>query len=88
MYKVVLSSRFKKDYKLCMKRGLPMEQLDQVISRLARGETLEESFKNHRLSGKYSEYEECHIQPNWLFVYVYRKDKLFLYRTGSHSDLF
>ncbi|MDN6630641.1 MAG: type II toxin-antitoxin system YafQ family toxin [Staphylococcus equorum] len=88
MYKVVTSSRFKKDYKLCQKRRLPIEQLDQVIVRLARGENLEERFKNHTLTGKYKGYEECHIQPDWLFVYEYRKDELFLYRTGTHSDLF
>ena len=33
---------------------------------------------------------ECHIQPDWLLVYMIEHEKLVLtlVRTGSHSDLF
>ena len=31
---IVWTSRFKKDYKLAMKRGLPMELLDNIIGTL------------------------------------------------------
>lgn len=45
---------------------------------------------DHRLSGNYSAFRECHIEPDWLLLY--RQDEkeliLFLFRTGSHSDLF
>lgn len=42
---VTWTSRFKKDYKQAMKRGLPMDELDHVIRILARGENLPEKYK-------------------------------------------
>jgi len=36
-YKVKWSSRFKKDYKLAMKRGYNIEMLDDVIRLIAKG---------------------------------------------------
>ena len=44
---------------------------------------------DHGLSGKYTGFRECHIQPDWLLMYKQDKDKLILttLRTGSHADL-
>lgn len=44
--------------------------------------------RDHSLSGNYSGYRECHIEPDWLLKYRQEKNELFLYRTGTHSDLF
>jgi len=30
----------------------------------------------------------CHIEPDWLLIYLREGDKLLLARTGTHSDLF
>lgn len=87
-YKIVKSSRFKKDYKLCKKRYLPLDELKKVIVLLANGVELEEKYKDHTLVGNYVNYRECHIQPDWILIYQINDDELFLYRTGSHSDLF
>lgn len=87
---IVWTSRFKKDYKLCMKRHLDMDLIDDVIRILARGETLPAVYKDHALSGDWSGHRECHIQPDWLLVYRIEDDVLVLTlaRTGTHSDLF
>ena len=37
---IVWTSRFKKDYKLAMKRHLDIELLDDIIRALSHGETL------------------------------------------------
>ena len=89
-YTVKTTSRFRKDYKLMQKRGLDMTRLDAVITMLASGETLDESYHDHPLSGDYSGHRECHIAPDWLLVYYKQEDILVLtlVRTGSHSDLF
>lgn len=42
---VVWTSQFKKDYKLAMKRGLPIEELDHVIRLLANYGPLPESIR-------------------------------------------
>lgn len=87
---IVWTSRFKKDYKMCMKRHLDMDLIDDVIRILARGETLPAVYKDHALSGDWSGHRECHIQPDWLLVYRIEDDVLVLTlaRTGTHSDLF
>jgi mRNA interferase YafQ len=89
-YTVKLTSKFKKDYKLMMRRGRDIALLDGIIAKLATGETLEPANRNHELSGDYSGHSECHIEPDWLLIYrVYDNILvLSLTRTGSHSDLF
>ena len=54
------------------------------------GKTLEAKYKDHALTGNYKGYRECHIQPDWLLIYQYDNNELYLYlaRTGTHSDLF
>ena len=39
-YEVKLTTQFKKDFKLAMKRGLKIKLLEDVIAKLAMGETL------------------------------------------------
>ena len=87
---IVWTTRFKKDYKLAMKRHLDIELLDDIIRALSRGETLPEKNKDHELSGDWAGHRECHIQPDWLLVYRIEGDILVLTlaRTGTHADLF
>ena len=90
MLQVIWTSRFKRDYKLAMKRGKQMQRLDNVILKLAAGEPLEEKYRDHALTGEWKDFRECHIAPDWLLIYAIRDDvlTLTLVRTGSHSDLF
>ena len=64
--------------------------LDDIIRMLSRGETLPEKNQDHALSGNWSGFRECHIQPDWLLIYRIENDVLVLtlVRSGSHSDLF
>lgn len=87
---IVWTSRFKKDYKLAMKRHLNMDLLDDIIRTLSRGESLPEQNKDNALTGDWVGHRECHIQPDWLLIYRIEDDVLVLTlaRTGTHSDLF
>ncbi len=87
---IVLTSQFKKDYKLAIKRHLDINLLDEVIRMLSRGETLPKKNKDHALSGNWESYRECHILPNWLLIYRLEDNLLVLtlVRTGTHNDLF
>ena len=90
MLDVVLSNRFKKDLKLAAKRGLDLDALNAIVDQLAAGQPLPDKKRDHALTGDYIGFRECHIRPDWLLVY--RADGedliLFLFRTGSHTDLF
>ena len=90
MLNIVASNQFKKDLKLATKRGLEIEKLREVVNTLARKENLDSKFRDHGLTGYYRGFRECHIEPDWLLVYRTNEEELelFLFRTGSHADLF
>lgn len=90
MLKVVLSNRFQKDVKLANKRGLDLKLLSEIIDILASEKELPKEYRDHQLVGKYSDFRECHIKPDWLLIYSKDDEELelFLFRTGTHSDLF
>ena len=51
-------------------------------------EKLPAKYENHKLSGIYKEYLECHIEPDWLLIYRISDNVVTFISTGSHSDLF
>ena len=89
-YTVKPTSQFKKDYKLAMKRGLDISLLEDIIAKLALGESLPEKNRDHALSENWNGYRECHILPDWLLIYKLEDNVLILTlaRTGTHSNLF
>ena len=88
--KLVPTSKFKKDLKRLMKRGVPLEELYEVIEQLLNLEQLAPKYKDHALTGNYLGFRECHIRADWLLIYSICEEKLIVTasRTGSHSDLF
>jgi mRNA interferase YafQ len=88
MLELAEAKRFSKDVKRLRKRGKDMSKLLKITDALCRGEKLPESCRNHKLSGDWAHYWECHIEPDWLLVYQYDAEKLYLAATGTHSDLF
>ena len=90
MLKIVASNRFKKDLKLAVKRNLDLQKLNGVVDILARQGPLPADLRDHSLIGDYVGFRECHIEADWLLVYRVENDalELYLFRTGSHSDLF
>ena len=72
MLTVRYSTRFRRDFKVCVKRRYDMELLQRAID----------------LTGDYAGHRECHLSPDWLLIYKQSGEELLLYRTGTHSDLF
>lgn len=76
-----------------MKEGLKenvQEEIKTVIKRIARGERLEISYRDHKLNGEFSAFRECHIRGDLLLVYQIIKKELVLVviDIGTHSELF
>lgn len=90
MLEIVPSNQFKKDLKLAKKRGFNLRRLSDVVNTLAREEKLADRYRDHKLAGEYEDFRECHIEPDWLLIYRINSGalELFLFRTGTHSDLF
>ena len=96
MFYPVRSGKFKKDYKLCIKRNYNMELIDNAIVTLCKTGTLPSEYFPHPLKGDYNRCFEAHIQPDWLIIWYIEFDNetlefegsINLVRTGAHSDLF
>lgn len=89
-YTIKRTGKFKKNYKLVQKRGLDSSLLKEVILKLGDGIPLDAKYKDYALKGKWDGFRECHIQPDWLLVYLVEDDilTLTLVDTGTHADLF
>lgn len=88
MLKLNPSTKFKKDYKTCIRRHYDMNLLQSVINTLRIPEPLPAKNKDHGLGGNYVQCRECHILPDWLLIYRTDDEELYLIRTGTHADLF
>ena len=89
-YDLVLTGKFKKGLKLAKKRGLDIKLLEDIVDKLQNGVPLEAKHRDHELQGKFKGFRECHIQPDWLLMYLIEDDVLVLtlVDTGTHSDMF
>lgn len=89
-YELILTGKIKKSLKLAKKRGLDLKLLDKVITMLQNDIPLEEKYRDHELKGKYQGFRECHIQLDWLLIYLKENNvlTLTLVDTGTHADLF
>ena len=81
-------ARFKRDLKICEKRNLPMKDLRNVIKDICEGKTLDIRYRDHQLKGNFKGYRECHIQPDWLFIYSTDENTLYAMQTGTHADIY
>ena len=88
MLVVVPTRRFLKDSKLADRRGLDLRKLDAVIALPANQSQLPQRLRDHALAGSWLGYRDCHLEPDWLLIYKVDAERLYLVRTGTHSDLF
>lgn len=88
MLKLSMTTKFKKDLKVCQKRNYDLNLLNTIINSLRIPEILPPQNKDHDLKGGLKNFRECHILPDWILIYRYEDKELILDRTGTHSDLF
>jgi mRNA interferase YafQ len=81
-------NKFEKDLKRISKQGKNLKELNKVITSLIHRIPLDKKYTDHPLKGKYSDCRECHIQPDWLLIYMIKNPQITFIRTGSHADLF
>lgn len=85
---LAVEGQFKKDVKQAQKRGKKLSKLWAIVEALQRGEVLPSRHRPHALRGAWSPAWECHIEPDWLLIYLVTKDELRLVRLGTHAHLF
>lgn len=89
-YQVKYSKDFKKGLKKLKNDTQSVKLTKSIITKLANDEPLEPKHKDHKLTGQYEGFRECHIKPDLLLIY--KKEERVLILTclaiGSHSELF
>ena len=81
------STKFKRDFKRAIKRNWNMDLLRAVMKDLEDSVPLDPKYQEHLLVGDYAGHSECHIQSDWLLIYVSTDNSVTFTRTGTHSDL-
>ncbi|MCK9230160.1 MAG: type II toxin-antitoxin system YafQ family toxin [Syntrophales bacterium] len=70
------------------RRGKNLEKLKIIIRSLVAEEPLDDIHRDHRLIGNWKGRRECHIESDWLLIYVIESNRVVFERAGSHADLF
>ena len=89
MKKIFASTQYKKDYKRYRNNPKKVAALKEVVGMLANEQTIPTKYFLHPLHGKYKGCIECHVQGDFLLIWMDPKSNVIeLVRLGSHSELF
>ncbi len=88
MRQISYTPGFNKDKTRMAKRGKDIKKLVSLVFLIAKNGFLPLQYRTHKLHGEYDGYWECHIESNWLLVFRLSTEKVLLFRTGTHADLF
>lgn len=84
-------SSFRKSYKNFRRGGrISREEIENIVSMICVGDILPAQHRDHKLSGEYEGYRECHLKRDILIIYKLDKLRslLILRNIGTHNDLF
>jgi mRNA interferase YafQ len=84
----VYTRQFERDTKRIKKRGKNLDKLKIIICSIVAEEPLDSIHRELRLVGNWKGRRECHIESDWLLIYLNESDRVIFERTGTHSDLF
>ena len=82
------TAQYRRNERRMRRRGKDMSKLDGIVERLLAGEPLAPRQRPHQLVGNWYPAWECHIEHDWLLVWLEDDTAITLLRTGSHSDIF
>lgn len=87
MKTIYYSTQAKKDLKRYRRDLSKMQHLYAVLKYLANDEELPAKYHPHMLSGEYKGCLECHIENDYLLIWIDNND-IYIQRVGTHSELF
>lgn len=83
------STQYKKDFKKYRNKPQKLEKLLNVFRMLENEIELPVELKAHKLIGKYKGCMECHIEGDFLLIWMDEELEIIeIIRLGSHSELF
>lgn len=88
-YKVVYSTKFRKDKKRYQHDIAKMKALMAVTEHLEQTGGVPAKYKPHKLHGIYEGCTECHVLSDLLLIWIdNRTNTVWLERLGTHHELF
>ena len=89
MKKLQPTTQYKKDYKRISNNFQKVKDLKEILTKLVNDEPIPAEYLPHKLTGKYNGCLECHVQSDFLLIWIDEKNDIIeLVRVGSHSELF
>ena len=88
MRKAVFHTKFKRDSKKIEQQGKDLSKMREAIRLLLEDRSLPERYNDHALKGRWKEYRDLHLEPDWILIYKLVDNTVVLARTGSHSEIF
>lgn len=89
MWTLKYTSQFKKDLKRYQNKPKQINELKTVLGLMQDTGTVPSNYSPHLLRGKYQGFMECHIETDFLLIWVDQENNTIrLTRLGSHSELF
>ncbi len=89
MKKLKPTTQYKKDYKHFRNNPKKLVELFNILTLLQNEKPIPQENRPHRLTGNYAGYMECHIEGDFLLIWLDPDtDEIDLVRLGSHSELF
>ncbi|MBQ9203216.1 MAG: type II toxin-antitoxin system YafQ family toxin [Prevotella sp.] len=87
--KLKLSTKFKKDLKRYQNKPSKLAALETVFKHLRMNGKVPASYKPHKLYGVYEGCIECHVEDNFLLIWIDETtNTIKLVRLGTHHELF
>lgn len=89
MWALKYTSQFKKDLKRYQNQPQKINNLLRVLTYLQDSGTVPIHYDPHPLKGNYSGFMECHIESDFLLIWIDEKsNQIRLTRLGTHAELF
>ncbi|MCI2126311.1 MAG: type II toxin-antitoxin system YafQ family toxin [Prevotella sp.] len=83
------STQFKKDIKRYANQIDKLEELRELLYLIKEDKSIPPKNHPHRLSGNYKGCWECHVQSDFLLIWIDENNGIvWLERIGNHSELF
>jgi mRNA interferase YafQ len=87
MLKRIHSTNFNRQLSKCIKRGLDISKLEDLVDMLLKEKEIPSKYKKHKMHGEFKGHYNCHIAFDWILLYKEEKDAIILTHIGTHSDL-
>ncbi len=78
MLEIITTKTFEKDYARMVRQGKKLDKIKKVIGYLKEGVKLDQKYRDHKLSGAYKGWRDCHVEPDWLLIYKISSNLLIL----------